>query len=239
MLHLARESEEKLLEYDGPLSWNDINIPTIYNYHMVFKKWQDLVPLAIGHSSIAKYASDDFIKKILADKHINNCFLIEQFVFYNRPTAFRIAINSGLIIYEEDVLDIFSSCIRFNKYEILQILFESGYEFSKLDSYNMFYCLAYTENEEMLKILINNGADINCRRRSGSNLLHHFIMLKDFESAEMFLKYGVRPYVHNSNYEYPHDFINPGEDGELARNLYHQMHDACLEKGMKRIKIYS
>jgi len=246
ILKLAREGEDKLLEYDGVVQLDHLRVPMIYNYCKVFDKWISENPHFTNFCTlveitkiIAEYCSDDFIEHAVETKSINNICLVNNIIVQNRVRTLKKICKMGLKIPDTDLLQNFTICVHFSRTEILTTLFDLGYEFSKLDSYTMYSCMKHVKDEETLKLLLDNGAYINCRGYVKNTLLHYFVLEQKFEIVEMLLKYGADPTIRNDYHEYPHNEINLDENDELARNLYHQMQDACLEIGMKRIKLYS
>lgn len=228
---------------------NDVLIPIIYNYYEIFTKWLSLLPNYVSDRYsfntkigvfIASHASDYFIKQFL---HMYGEIVVE-WIFVNeiikcgRVGMFKMIDEMGYKIKDTDIFQNILNCIYFDMYEMLAAIFDAGYIFS-CSSYEFFICMKFVADEKMLKLLLDNGADINMRSSMKNNLLHEFIIDGNYKAAEMFLNHGVRPNTLNVFYKYPHDYINPGEDGELARNLFHRMHDICLEKGYKKIKTIS
>jgi ankyrin repeat protein len=62
--------------------------------------------------------------------------------------------------------------------------------------------MEYATNESMLRLLLDNGADINTRSRGGGTWLHSAALV-DYHKAEMLLRHGADPNARDDDDETP------------------------------------
>jgi uncharacterized protein len=63
-------------------------------------------------------------------------------------------------------------------------------------------------NDEIIKLLLDNGADINIQDYKGNTVLHDAVKLKLFNLTKVLLSYGVDPLIRNNKGLIARDLIN-------------------------------
>jgi len=153
-------------------------------------KWTDIV---------------DFLKKN-EDYDVNirdegNNYLINYAILFNKVDIVSLLIHRGskLDITDNDGRSILYIPIKFNYYELIQLLLhfnESYIGISLIDMYDkngnipLHYGIIH-KNEKAVSLLLNAGSDINTTDKNGFNSLHLAVHHKLFNMCKLFIAHGV------------------------------------------------
>jgi len=237
LLKLAREDEEALLEYNGSMEEyiNHVEIPIIYKYKNDFKKWITEANLEYEEAgavncALVEESEDCFIYDILRDgyAYANNlllCALYESNL--GAVTAIRDAGYDLNPILDDDDIDIL---FQVNCLEIIKFFFANGYKITD-ERHNiiLYYAL---ESEEVLRLVIENGGDVNYTDRDGYTVLHHNAIT---DSMKLLLKYGADPFVKDRHGKYPHEYLMVHDDDDIE--LEKLLTEIYEKRNGKRVKL--
>ena len=209
ILKLARESEEALLEYNGSMEEyiNNVEIPIVYKYKNVFKKWITGADLEYEEAEAVNYAlvdesEDCFIYDVLRDGYAYADNLLLYALYENNLGAVTAISDAGYdlnLILDDDDIDIL---FQVNCLEIIKFFFANGYKITDERHNNILYYAL--ESEEVLRLVIENGGDVNHIDRYGYTVLHNNATT---DSMKLLLKYGADPYVKDKHGKYPHEYL--------------------------------
>jgi len=198
IMRLARESEEALLDVEfGSLEEyvDHLKIPILYEYFDVLLKWIRIIDAlqSLFHTyhdierEIAEHGSYNLITKI------ENC----EFIYLNNILGHVITLNnlklvkelyaagvslSGVSLYEDILMDE-------EMHEMLEFLFSTDYEFENLDDL-LFIAIQDNVSDEIIQLLINNGADIYFENEYGNTLLQLFE--NEPERRDRLIRFGAK-----------------------------------------------
>lgn len=134
-------------------------------------------------------------------KDNNNIFLINYVVLFNKPKTLSIILAKGarLDILDNDRRNILFMAIKLNYLEILEILLHYnklniGISLLEIPDRSGYYPLHYAvefNNLTAVKLLLNNGANINSKDKRGYTPLFLSILIKNIQISEYLISKGA------------------------------------------------